>query len=99
MARNVIERFKLMHDLRGMGENNAIAARSRANPGKAFFMDAAQRYLDSHSADDGRINASFEAIFMLGWAPHESQQKPLRPGSAKTRLAEALSTQEVPLKY
>jgi hypothetical protein len=89
--------FKLMHDLRGMGESNIIAARNRTNPGKAFFMEAARHYAERFSDPDGRIRASFEIIYMIGWAPHESQQKPLRPGSAKTRLAEALKTQETAL--
>lgn len=89
--------FKLMHDIRGMGEGNIIAARSRANPGKAFFMEAARHYTERFSDPDGRIRASFEIIYMIGWAPHESQQKPLRPGSAKTRLAEALKTKETAL--
>ena len=87
--------FKLMHDLRGMGESNVIAARSRTNPGKAFFMNAAQRYLENHAEKDGRIKASFEIIFLLGWAPHDSQQKPLKPGSAQSRLADALNTDEI----
>jgi SAM-dependent methyltransferase len=90
--------FELMRDLRGMGESTIIAERERRNPGKEFFMQAAQdyaaRYPDRH--DPGRIQASFEIIFALGWAPHESQQKPLRPGSATARLADALGTHEQP---
>ncbi len=87
--------FKLMHDLRAMGEGNIIDARSKLNPGKALFMDAAQRYAQHYSAADNRIEASFEVIFMLGWAPHASQQKPLSPGSAKHRLADALGGAEI----
>jgi SAM-dependent methyltransferase len=87
--------FKLMHDLRGMGESNIIAARSRINPGKAFFMQAAEYYRENFSDTDGRIEASFEIIYLLGWAPHESQQQPLRPGSAQNRLADALQTDEI----
>ena len=87
--------FKLMHDLRGMGESNIITERSRTNPGKEFFMRAAQHYAENFSEDDGRIVASFEIIFMIGWAPHESQQQPLKPGSAENRLADALSTEEI----
>ena len=90
--------FKLMHDLRGMGENNIIHERSRVNPGKAFFMEAAKYYAENYPEDPevlgGRIVASFEIIFMLGWAPHESQQKPLKPGSAENRLADALKSKE-----
>ena len=87
--------FKLMHDLRGMGESNVIAERSRLNPGKEFFFKAAEYYQQNFAESDGRIKASFEVIFLLGWAPHESQQKPLKPGSAKTRLADALQTDEI----
>lgn len=90
--------FKLMHDLRGMGENNIIHERSRVNPGKAFFMEAAKYYAENYQEDPedfgGRVIASFEIIFMLGWAPHESQQKPLKPGSAENRLADALKSKE-----
>lgn len=87
--------FKLMHDLRFMGEGNIIKERSRTNPGKAFFMEAAQYYAENFSEPDGRIKASFEIIFLLGWAPHESQQKPLAPGSADNKLADALKTNEI----
>jgi SAM-dependent methyltransferase len=87
--------FKLMLDLRGMGETNSIQARSRVNPGKAYFMEAANAYQQSYAEDNGRIPASFEIIFVLGWSPHPSQQKALKPGSAKKRLAEALQTEEI----
>ena len=87
--------FKLMHDLRFMGEGNIIRNRHKTNPGKSFFMKAAEHYRTKYSEKDGRIRASFEIIFLIGWAPHENQQKPLRPGSAKNRLADALSTQEI----
>ncbi len=86
--------FKLMEDLRGMGENNVITARSRTNPGRAFFAEAARYYAEHYGEDDGRIVARFEILYMLGWAPHESQQKPLQPGSAKARLADALGAEE-----
>ena len=87
--------FKLMHELRGMGESNIIRERNRMNPGKALFFEAAQHYAQNYTEPDGRIRATFEIIFLLGWAPHESQQKPLQPGSAQTRLAEALETDEI----
>lgn len=86
--------FKLMDDLRGMGEGNIIAARDKAYVGKNFFMEAARHYAENHADPDGRIRASFEIIFLIGWAPHDSQQKPLRPGSAQERLADALKTEE-----
>lgn len=87
--------FKLMHDLRGMGEGNIIRGRNKLNPGKALFMEAAKHYAENHADPDGRIRASFEIIFLIGWAPHDSQQKPLRPGSAQTKLADALNTDEI----
>ena len=87
--------FKLMRDLRGMGENNTIAARRVHNPGKALFMEAAKHYAAHFGEADGRIRATFEIIFMIGWAPHESQQKPLRPGSAQRRLADILGAEEI----
>ena len=87
--------FKLFADLRGMGESNTILARNKTPVGKEFFMRAAQLYHERHSEPDGRIVASFEVIFLLGWAPHQSQQKPLKPGSAKHSLAEALGTNEI----
>lgn len=86
--------FNLMHDIRGMGEGNSLADRRKTPPGKALFMETARLYQEQFSENDGRITASFEIIFMIGWAPHSSQQQPLRPGSAKQRLADALQTEE-----
>lgn len=82
--------FPLMRDLRAMGMANPLAARSRKPLPQAFFMRAAELYADSYSDPDGRIRATFTVIYASGWAPHESQQKPLKPGSAKARLADAL---------
>jgi len=87
--------FKLMHDLRGMGESNIILERSRTNPGKEFFMKAAEHYQEHFADREGRIEARFEIIYLIGWSPHESQQKPLKPGSAQSRLADALHTDEI----
>lgn len=89
--------FKLMEDLRGMGENNAMIERSKTPLNKEFFMRVAKSYQEQFSEPDGRIVASFEVIFLLGWAPHDSQQKPLRPGSAQASLAEALGSNEIKL--
>lgn len=86
--------FKLFHDLRGMGEGNAIAERRRIPAGKSLFMRTAQIYAGKFS-EGGRLNATFEIIFLIGWAPHESQQKPLRPGAANHRLADALAAKEI----
>ena len=90
--------FHLIRDLRYMGETNALNLRKRHFEAKRFFQLADELYKKHFSDADGRIIATYEVLFLTGWTPHESQQKPLRPGSAKTRLAEALSTQEVPLK-
>lgn len=87
----------LMADLRAMGEVNALARRRRTIPPKGLFAEAARIYADHFGTPDGRIPATFETIFLTGWAPDESQQKPLRPGSAAARLAEALGTVETPL--
>lgn len=87
--------FKLMRDLRLMGEGNAILHRDKTFPGRALFMETARLYQDRFSDPDGRIKATFEIIFMIGWAPHDSQQKPLRPGTAQHRLADALGANEI----
>jgi len=87
--------FKLMQDLRGMGEGNAITARDKSYPGKALFIEAAKIYHEHYAESDGRIYATFDIIFLLGWAPHKSQQQPLKPGSAENRLADALNTMEI----
>ncbi len=87
--------FKLMADLRGMGETNIISQRSKKYPGRDFFTRAAEYYAQNFADEDGRIRATFEIIFLIGWSPHVSQQQPLKPGSAKTRLADALATDEI----
>jgi len=88
--------FRLFSDLRGMGETNAAVARNRAMPNRALWSETAGRYAEAYTDPDGRIPATFRIIHMLGWAPHESQPKPLRPGSADQRLADALGTEERP---
>lgn len=89
--------FHLMHDLRAMGETNALASRHRRAVRRDLFMKAAELYASSHAMEDGRIPATFEIVFLTGWAPDPSQQQPLRPGSAKSRLADALGTIETTL--
>lgn len=84
----------LMRDLRAMGETNALAERHRAIPPRALFPTAAALYAERYPAEENRIQATFELVFLTGWAPHESQQTPLRPGAATHRLAEALGTRE-----
>jgi len=87
--------LKLMHDLRGMGEGNIIEARSNIPTGKAMIEETAKIYQEQYAAPDGKITSTFEIIFMIGWEHHESQQKPLRPGSAEHSLAETLGTEEL----
>ncbi|OCW58307.1 methyltransferase domain-containing protein [Hoeflea olei] len=86
--------FGLLRDLRAMGMTSFLVNRSRVPVGRSLFLRAAQIYAERFSDPDGRIRASFSIIHLSGWAPHESQQKPLRPGSARTRLADALRTPE-----
>lgn len=86
--------FALMADIRAMGMANILLGRSRKPVGRRLFTRAAEIYAERFSDPDGRIRATFSFIWMSGWAPHESQQKPLKPGSAKTSLAEALLTTE-----
>ena len=86
--------FRLMADLRGMGEQNALLGRRRTPTARRMFLRAAEIYHDRFAGPDGRIPASFEIITLTGWAPHESQQTPLRPGSAAHRLADSLGTTE-----
>ena len=83
----------LARDLRAHGQTNNLAARSRVFLGRRTFEALEACYAARHAAN-GKLVATFETIFLTGWTPHESQQKPLKPGSAKTRLSEALGTVE-----
>ncbi|MCJ8056224.1 class I SAM-dependent methyltransferase [Shinella curvata] len=82
--------FPLMKDLRAMGMANPLTGRSRRPLTRGILLRAAEIYAARFSDPDGRIRASFSIIYVSGWAPHESQQKPLKPGSATMRLADAL---------
>jgi SAM-dependent methyltransferase len=86
--------LKLMADLRGMGETNAVADRRKGFSRRATLMRAAALYAERHAAPDGRLPATFQVIYLTAWAPHESQPQPLAPGSARTRLATALESEE-----
>jgi SAM-dependent methyltransferase len=86
--------FALMQDLRAMGATNALSERSRVPLGRAVLMRAAEIYAERFADVDGRVRATFEVVWLSGWAPHESQQKPLAPGSARMRLAEVLNASE-----
>lgn len=85
--------FGLMRDLRAMGLTNALRER-RGTLRRETLMRAAGLYAERFADADGRLRATFELIWLSGWVPHESQQKPLRPGSAQARLADALGTVE-----
>jgi len=87
----------LARDLRAHGFTNTLHARSRAPLRRDTLAALLAHYAGHHSDEDGRLRARFETLYLTGWAPHESQQRPLKPGSAKTRLAEALGTEEVPI--
>jgi SAM-dependent methyltransferase len=87
--------FALMHDLRRMGATNALYARRRTPLRRATLLRMAEIYAERFADDDGRLRATFEIVWLSGWAPHESQQQPLKPGSAQTRLADALGTREI----
>jgi SAM-dependent methyltransferase len=85
----------LMHDLRRMGATNALLARRRTPLKRATLQRMAEIYAQRFADDDGRVRATFEIIWLSGWAPHPDQQQPLKPGSAKARLADALGTREI----
>jgi hypothetical protein len=80
----------LMRELRGMGAANVLRARSRKPLRRATLLRSLEIYAQRFGLAGGRIPATFEILTLTGWAPHESQQKPLQPGSAKMRLADAL---------
>lgn len=86
----------LMRELRAMGAANALMARRRAPLRRRTLQRALEIYQERFGLADGRVPATFEIITLTAWAPHESQQQPLRPGTAKMRLADALGTTEQP---
>jgi len=86
--------LRLMADLRGMGEANAVADRRKGFSRRATLMRAAELYAERHAGPDGRLPATFQVIYLTAWAPHESQPQPLAPGSAKTRLSAVLESEE-----
>lgn len=86
--------LELLRDLRRMGETSVLLDRSRKPLSRRVLLRAMEIYVERFAEADGRVPATFEIVAVTGWAPHESQQKPLRPGSAKMRLADALGVQE-----
>jgi SAM-dependent methyltransferase len=87
--------FDLMRDLRRMGATNALVARRRTPLRRSTLLRMAEIYAERFADSDGRLRATFEIVWLSGWAPHPDQQKPLRPGSAQTRLADALGAREI----
>jgi SAM-dependent methyltransferase len=84
----------LVSDLRAAAETNALASRAKGPLRRDVLAASLAHYKVNHAEDDGRLRATFDIVYLTGWTPHESQQKPLRPGSAKKRLADALGTLE-----
>ena len=84
----------LANDLRALGETNALAERSRQFLRRDTLTATLAHYAANDADESGRLRATFDVIYLTAWAPHESQPKPLAPGSAKTRLAEALGAEE-----
>jgi SAM-dependent methyltransferase len=82
----------LLRDLRAHGETNALVHRSR----KFLLRKTLGALVPHYPSDNGRLRTTFDIVYLTGWAPHDSQQKPLKPGSAKARLADALGTEERP---
>jgi SAM-dependent methyltransferase len=87
--------FDLMQDLRRMGATNILQERRRTPLRRATLARMAEIYARRFADADGRLRATFEIVWLSGWAPHESQQKPLKPGSATQRLADALGATEI----
>jgi SAM-dependent methyltransferase len=88
--------FALMHDLRRMGATNALTERRRAPLRRATLLRMAEIYGERFADPDKRLRATFEIVWLSGWAPDPGQQQPLKPGSARARLADALNVTEIP---
>jgi len=97
IPRNVTycDAYALMRDLRAMGEGNALGKRMKLPASRTLFQALSDIYAKNFSTPDGRIKATFDITTLTGWAPDASQQQPLRPGSAKQSLANALNTAEI----
>jgi hypothetical protein len=89
--------LKLLADLRQMGETSVLAERHPRALTRNLLARTFEIYQERFAGPDGKVPATFEILTLTGWAPHESQQKPLKPGSAKMRLADALGVTETPL--
>jgi len=87
--------FALMAELRRMGATNALVARRRTPLRRATLLRMAEIYRDRFADSDSRVRATFDIVWLSGWAPHPDQQRPLKPGSAQARLADALGVREI----
>lgn len=87
--------FKLLADLRGMGESNAVAERRKSFTRRATLLRAMELYQAQNSDDEGRVDATFQVIWLTGWSPAPDQPQPKKPGSATASLAEALAKAEM----
>lgn len=87
--------LKLIADLKGMGETNVLSERRRTFLKRRVLMRAAEIYLERFGGEDGRVAATFDIVYLTGWAPHASQQQPLKPGSAKVSLRDALKAKPI----
>jgi SAM-dependent methyltransferase len=87
--------FALMSDLRRMGATNVLIERRRTPLRRATLQRMSEIYAQRFADPDGRLRATFEVVWLSGWAPHDSQQKPLKPGAAAQRLADALGAKEI----
>ena len=90
------EPMRLLADLRALGETNVLVQRRPNFLSRRLLQSVFTEYAQQFSDDQGRLIATFDIVYLIGWAPHESQPKPLRPGSATARLADALDTVERP---
>lgn len=91
---NYREFITLLTDLRALGETSVLVERDRRPLSRELVSAMLAHYAATHGTPDGKLQARFDIAYLTGWAPHESQQQPLKPGSAKTRLADALGTRE-----
>jgi len=88
----------LMREIKAMGASNMLCERSRRPVSRRLLMRAVELYAERFALGNGRVPATFEIITLTAWVPHDSQPKPLRPGSATTRLADVLGTTEGKLR-
>ena len=91
------ELSRLIGDLRDLGLTNSLAARDKRPLSRKWLAALTANYMTHFGREDGKLKATLEILWMTGWSPHESQQKPLKPGSAKMRLSDALQTKETKL--